>query len=399
MKFCILICITLLSISHEYSYSQDLNNGTNIVLHEKYYLKLTGIISPYLNYKPRLEISSKTAKKTPHYKVIYDFKNRITRISYHKKRFLNNGSYFGSAEVHIDYLDNQIIRKYFDHNGKPSAIERHWYGRGDSKIHKEVFQLNDLGQRVGLVFFDSTDNPVETAFGTFSFEWKTLPDGSFIQKALKKNGEINIFMDYFDFLVTRISLDKNGNVDIVENLGALGNELVNSVKKKAAYVDFEFDMYGNEVSYAFFDKDHKLVNRSDTGTFSYGYAKVLYIRKKPKNGINDGFKTYFYDHHEQPVNTSDGYGKQIDYIKNGYYQGTEYYLINGRKVIPSTIGYFKSKVSYNKYGNATGISYFDRNLKLMNNLLSGIAKTVYIYDQNRNRIKVENFDKDGKLLE
>jgi hypothetical protein len=368
-------------------------------LNTKYFLKLTGVISPYQAYRPRIPITKKEAESTNHYKVNYDSEGRISKIMHFSKGLLNDNSYIGIAVVAMEYKDTLFIRRYYNQNNEPASVWRHYYGRGDQNIYKEIFKLDSVGKRKSLTLYNDKDEQIETEYGTYRFEWKTQEDGSFIQKAFKKNGEVNILMDYFDFLVTHITLDENGYLDLVKNYGKEGKGLVLSEKKKAAYVDFYFDEYGNEASYTFHDEQGNLVNRSDTGFGSYGYAKVKYIRKTPSKGINEGFETIFFDENNLQTTPSDGIAKQVDYFNdNGDYSATEYYSLNGEKVIPVNIGYFRSERYYNEKGDKSETRYYDRDGLLINNPNDGAAIINFVYDDLRNIIKTEKKNKEGIVL-
>jgi len=368
-------------------------------LSTKYFLKLTGVISPYQAYRPRLPITRSEAEGTNHYEVNYDAEGRISGIRHVSKGLLNDNSYIGVAVVAMDYGDTQLIRRYFDKNNEPAGARRHYYGRREQNVHKEVFEIDPLGRRKSLTMFDADGQQVETGYGTYRFEWETQEDGSFIQKALKKNGEINIFMDYFDFLVTHITLDENGYLDLVKNYGERGQELVLSEKKKAAYVDFHFDEYGNEESYSFHDEQGGLVNRGDTGFGSYGYAKVQYIRRTPAKGINDGYETIFFDENNRQTTASDGIARQVNYFNdNGDQSGTEYYALDGEKIMPTTIGYFRSETDYNEKGDKCEIRYLDQDGRLTNSQSDGAAKVKFVYDDARSIEVIIKQDKEGNVL-
>ena len=366
----------------------------------KYFLKITGHISPYMAFKPRLPITEEEAENTNHFKVDYDALGRITKIMHYSMGLLNNNSYLGIAVVSLEYTNTQLIRRYFDHNNKPASVKRHFYGRGENQgIHKEVFELDTNGNRKSLVLFNENDEQIETEYGTWRFEWETLKDGSFIQRALKKNGEVNILMDYFDFLVTHITYDENGCLDLVKNYGKDGNELVLSEKKKAAYVDFYFDEYSNEVSYSFHDENGNLVNRQDSGYASFGYAQVKYVRNTPAKGANDGYETLFFDKDNHQTTASDGIARQVDYFNdNGDRTATEYYSITNEKIVPPDLGYFRREIYYNQDGDISETRFYDSDGSLTNNLNNGAAVVKYIYDEARNVQRIEKQNKNGKVL-
>ncbi|UII81131.1 hypothetical protein [Flagellimonas sp. CMM7] len=396
-----LLIILLLFGCNEKSKNEGGNElSSSDSISSKYFLKLTGHISPYMTYRPRIPITKKEAEDTNHYKVDYDSEGRIIKVMHYSKGLLNNYSYFGIAVVSLEYKNTQLIRRYFDHNNKPASVRRHFYGRGENQgIHKEVFELDADGRRKSLVLYNEKDEQIETEYGTYRFEWETQNDSSFIQRALKKNGEINILMDYFDFYVTHITTDENGYLDLIKNYGKDGKELVLSEKKKAAYTDFDFDEYGNEVSYTFHDEDGNLVDRQDTGYASFGYAQVKYIRKTPSKGVNDGLETVFFDKNNRRVTASDSVARHVRYHNdNGDIIAFEYYSLNEEKIIPPGIGYFRSERHYNKSGDIKETRYYDTDGRLTNNPSDGAAIVKLIYDDSRNILRIEKQDKFENVL-
>lgn len=395
----LIICL-LFGCNQKSKSDENKEVSTSTEMGSKHFLKITGHISPYMAFRPRIPITKEEAEDTNHYKVNYDSEGRITKIMHYSKGLLNNYSYFGIAVVSFEYTDTQLIRRYFDHNNKPASVRRHFYGRGeDQGIHKEVFELDTDGRRKSLTLYNDKDEQMETEYGTYRFEWETQNDGSFIQRTLKKSGEVNILMDYFDFYVTHITTDENGYLDLIKNYGKDGKGLVLSDKKKAAYTDFDFDEYGNEISYTFHDENGNLVDRQDTGYASFGYAQVKYIRKTPSKGVNDGLETVFFDKNNRRVTASDSIARHVRYHNdNGDINAFEYYSLNEEKIIPPGIGYFRSERHYNESGDINETRYYDTEGQLTNNPNDGAAIIKLIYDDSRNIIKIEKQDKFENVL-
>ena len=80
----------------------------------KYFSKLTGIISPFLDYKPRGELAETELMGRCYYKVYYDDANRIKEIQYFRDSIPDDQSYFYAHKVKYAYEPDHIVRFYFD---------------------------------------------------------------------------------------------------------------------------------------------------------------------------------------------------------------------------------------------------------------------------------------------
>ncbi|MEQ8926370.1 MAG: hypothetical protein RLO81_11185, partial [Fulvivirga sp.] len=172
----------------------------------KYYSKLTGIISPFLEYKPRGQLSLQELNDKTYYKVTYDSANRISEIEYYKGTNADNQSYYYTHSVKYQYKPDQLIRTYFDDQGNRMAMWRHYY-QGDA-IHKEVFQLNEQGKRVSLQLFDTLGNRVSNGLNIYEYQVNHLNDHQFIQQQFDSLGNPLTLTGYFPFEKALISTDQ-----------------------------------------------------------------------------------------------------------------------------------------------------------------------------------------------
>lgn len=297
----------------------------------KYYSNVAGIISPNLEYLGRGEISADEAKNLKHYQFIYE-ENRLLKIQYFNKELPNNNSYYGTHEVRYSYLDDKLIRSYYNANSNKATMYRHYY-LGDN-IHSEVFELDENKNRVSMILKDSLNNQIESGLGSYLFTFKKIDDRTFIQKQFKKDGSPNILTTYFPFYKSKISTGKNGYLLSITNVDDEGNLTVNKESGYASIV-FNFDDYGNELGWSFKDASNNLSNRKNHLNMDYDFAKVVYkfnwVNKKL--GIHKGFEERYFDKESKPVENNKGvHFIKYKYNQNGDYLGLKKFNLYGKEL-------------------------------------------------------------------
>lgn len=294
----------------------------------KYYTNLAGIISPNLEYLGRGEISSEDAKILKHYKFTYE-NNKILKIQYFDKEQPNDNSYYGTHEVRYDYLDNKLIRSYYNTNGNKATAYRHYY-LGDN-IHHEVFEIDKKNNKTSLTLKDSLNNQIGSGLGSYVFKFEKIDERTFIQTQFKKDGSPNILTTYFPFYKAKISTEKRGFLYSITNVDDFGNI---AMHKDAGYASivFDFDNYGNELGWSFKDNSNNLSNRKDYLNMDYGFAKVVYNFnwENKKLGLHNGFEEAYFDKENKPVENDKGIHLiKYEYDKKGIFKGMKRFNLDG----------------------------------------------------------------------
>lgn len=325
----------------------------------KYFTKLTGIISPYMDYQPRGELFGKDTLMWSYYKVEYDTKNRMTRISYFMKNLRSDNSYFGTHEVRYNYSSGEIRRTYFDKSGKESSMWRHYY-LGEN-IHEERFELDKFGNKERLILYDTSLQRVENGLGSFEYVWETIDQGTFIQRQFKKDGSPNVLTTYFPFEIARISKDDRGHLSRIENVDELG---VRIQQQEAGFADvvFDFDNYGNEISWKFYNALGEPVNRMPYGDIDYGYSQWIHTFNwiDPKLGLAEKFDEKYFDPNGNPVENNHG----IHHIKYtikpfGELGSIAFYDLNGGARIHPSYGFHKLVNTFDETGSLVENTRYD----------------------------------------
>ncbi|MBO0322296.1 hypothetical protein J0X14_08315 [Muricauda sp. CAU 1633] len=333
---------------------------------QKYFSKLTGIISPYMDYNPRGEMHKDSIKDRSHYQFSYDANGRVLEIEYFNKQGKSNDSYFGMHKVVYSYFPDSLVRRYYDAEGQKGNMSRHYYGGGN--IHKEKFSTDSKGLKSALALKDTSNISVANGFGTFRYSWITNADGSFEQNQYKKDGSRNILTEYFPFHKSLITVDDKGHLHSITNLDTINNSAQLNHAAGYAKVIFDFDAYGNEMGWEFQDLDGNLANRKSVFAMEHDYAKVVYdfTWKNKKLGESSAFSMNFLDTDGNPTVSNEGI-HQTSYQFNGKQDITlmEFYGENQERVVHPANGYHKILVSYDSDGNRTGVIRMDAQEKII----------------------------------
>ncbi len=342
--------------------------GQEPINRTRYYSKLTGIISPYLEYNPRGEISEDSIQFFNHYKVVSGKGGELQEIAYFVNGRPSNGSYYGTHKVSYEYSDSTMVRTYHDNRDRKSNLWRHYYLGGN--IHKEVFYLDSGGNKSKLILLDSLDKRVSTDLGAYEYQWQTLSDTAFVQKQFDIYGQPNILTNYFPFYTSKITIDDKGDLYGIYNVNDTDQSIEMNRSTGYAKVVFDFDMHGNEMGWEFQDTEGNLVNRSPIENTDYGYAQWLYennVWGDRKKGLLKYFEQNLYNASGKPANDNDSIHK------------TTYFLNDNFQL--------DSILRYNRHGIPQG------------NMSTKIFKTEFEYDQDGNRVGVVDYDIDGNVIE
>ena len=304
---------------------------TNEHIETEYYTNLAGIISPNLEYLGRGKISKVEARTLKHYRFIYNG-GRLLKIQYFDKNQPNDNSYYGTHEVKYNYLEDQLIRSYYNAKGKKASTYRHYYFGND--IHKEIFQLDKNKDKTSLILKDSLNNQIESGIGSYVFKFHKIDDRNFIQKQFKKDGSPNVLTLYFPFYNSKISTQKNGFLSSIANVNVEGNLTMNEDAGYASVI-FDFDEYGNELGWSFQDVSYNLSNRKECFDMDYGFAKVVYKFnwENKELGLHRGFEEAYFDENNNPTENNTGIHLiQYEYDQSGNFSRMRRYNLEGIEV-------------------------------------------------------------------
>ena len=110
----------------------------------RYYANLSGVVSPYLEYHPQGLISKCTAEDLGRYYQFTYSGDTLMEIRFFKRNRPDDQAYFQAHCVKYEYGERTYRRRYFDQEGNPAIMWRHYYQGG--AIHAEEYTLDDSGR-------------------------------------------------------------------------------------------------------------------------------------------------------------------------------------------------------------------------------------------------------------
>ncbi len=360
MKLIIKVSLVFFLIAPTLSFGQS--NQKPIISSTKYYASFTGIVSSYLDYTPRGEITNKTALNISHYKVAYDINDQILEIAFFKGKSPSNNSYYNTHMVKYHYSKNKIIRTYFDNTGSKSNMWRHYYSGGN--IHLEKFITDEKGNKVELTFRDSLNNSVENGAGTFLIKWKKIDYRSVIQEHFNKEGGVSVYRKFMPFERIRITTDENGYSKYVSNIDS-NNKIIFDSENGFATLEVFFDDYGNENGWGWLDESGNLVNLKE----QYGHS-ICKFTKKYRNVEHGTVKSYRENYYDKNKNT-----------------------------VANDEGVHEVRYTRDEYANIISIAYFDlKGQKTNNSKTNGYHRVETIYNNLKERIKTVRYNTKDELI-
>lgn len=334
--------------------------------HLTFYAGMSGVMSPFLEYHPVLPITAEEAKTIPHYRVTRDPKGRLQEIAWFNKDKPESRSYFLTHKVSYEYRDdNTYSRRYFDINGQPASMWRHYYKGGD--IHEErYFGTPDVRE---VKLFNERGERVESGMGAHHFVAKKIDNRRFLQHQFSLAGLSALFRQSMPFIHTLISVDLNGYLDKVINVEPETlTPLMHPVSGFAAMKVY-FAENGLELGWGYLNEKGSLVNLPMTDPNEPGAAYTLYFKQWRNERLNQW----------QTV-----YGRYYD--KTG-------------GVIADKQGVYLLQMEKDELNRMTSISYYGRDGELVMVESEGFARKEFDYSGNSGEPLQKLFDADYHLIQ
>ncbi|WP_100641567.1 hypothetical protein [Alteromonas facilis] len=350
----------------------------------RYFTKIVGIISPFIDYTLVGEIDSSSTSALNHYKVSYDARGRVKTIAYFHGIHPSEDSYFYAHEVRYSYAKDIMSRRYFDMNGAPKAMWRHYYMGGD--IHHEQFKQSQ--EHVELTLYSTAGEPVETGLNAYKFVKKEKDLAQFIQTQYDKNETPVVLTNYFPFETSLIVLDEKGYLNSIINLNPNTEKVENHAIAEFSHVAFDFDEFGNELGWTFLNTNGERVNRPSV-IESPGYAEWTYEFewKNRKIGTYHSFEMrYFEKDGKQYCPDNHVCVTRYETDSFGDYSAQSFHQVDGALVLNPDVGYAKVTIIRDGRGRRIESRYFGADGQLRT---ADVAVRRYEYKPDGSEIVVE----------
>jgi len=412
MKQIVQSLIVLLIMSTECSPSL-----ATIVMDKEYYAHLPFRETPFADIRGIYPISKEKASHYKHFEIRYDQLRRPLEVLFKQGNQIvplnisrNVVTY--APNIRIEYQDNKEIRHFFDTSGNPVT---------SNGSFKEVFELDNNGDRHSLKFYDFQNQQIENNWGIYEYSWSIDRSGTVTERRTNKAGEFVEIRPHFSFFCLKLHYNQKGLLALMENYG-LDCQSLTMNNQNGAQDKLEFNAFGGLVAWNVYDDNQErsvgngpkvargILELDKNGNSLREYYQNE-VGKMMANayGWTDTYATfdesgnmtsrYNYDSNgKKAMNTSLGYsGYKITYDPQGIHRiHLSYYDEKDNPVVHSQRGYHSVATQYDKKGNRSKIDFFDIDGKPVNRIDTCAASMQYSFDQH-NRIKsVKLFDKNNK---
>ncbi len=384
----------------------------------EYFSTLAFRESPYADIRGVVELNEAEAWNRNHYRFAYDRDGRLIEMSFRLRdalRPLNHTANYliRSPKIVVTYEGDKEIRMFFDEHERPVATA--------GSVYREVYTLDDLGQRAELRFYNREGEPIESNWSIASYHWTTNPDGSVIETRFDSQGEPAWMRPGLHFGRVRLEYDAKGFLAVMQYVneqGAFVENETGAAQDKLRYgqsgtlVSWNVldgrseakcgnspnvahglpthDQYGYEIGLSFLDeKGARIRNR-----YGFGGSRAMYDQ------FGNMVRRETIDEHDNPlVVEGRGYfGYTFAYDRSGLMlQSFNLYGLNGEPALHTTRGYAGQRIEYNEAGDRTRVTYVGLDGQPVSRIDTGVAIIEHLY-KNGLRTQTRNLNAAGKVV-
>ncbi|HLN55897.1 MAG TPA: hypothetical protein VK207_07880 [Bacteroidales bacterium] len=310
----------------------------------EYYRQLQFSETPYDIEKGTHPITEAEAKNVNSYKFTYDQSGKLVSVEFQRNNVLLDYSSMGAAKITYTYQGSNLQTKQW-FNSKGEMIQ-------NGGVWAAEYSLNNDGQRVSMMYYDTTGKMIDNRNGIHHWVWSVLPDGMVKENRYNLEGKEVVMNPFCPFYELRFTYNEKGFVTRMANY--MADTLYNCTAENCgdigvSYFKFTPDDNGDVQNFEVFNATGQMSN------LYWGWSKRM--QKFDENGYVT--ETSYFDQDNEPVSGN---------------------------LVPVT------RYAYDEHGALIEAKSYDKNGNIMNNPSNGVAITQYRYDEAGNRIETLNFD-------
>ncbi|CAM2011225.1 hypothetical protein [Acanthopleuribacter pedis] len=347
----------------------------------RYYGALPFWESPLQPFMGALPLTPEEAAKRVHVAATYDGQGRLieiqTKLGEHFKD--SEGAllalYVHAVRTTVHYKENRQIHRFYNREGKRTT--------GWGKVWEKVYQVDDHGRPLELMFFDKAGKRIENSWGNYAYHWEHGLDGSVIETRVDQAGTLKSHRPGFEFKRIRMTFGPDGHLSLMQNLDE-NNQLLNAPSGAAQYRYF-YGSQGLFMRWEVYDAAGKPA-LGPTGTAGEWYELSKNRKEIVFFGKNGAAKEH-YSGAERWDMTYDANGNQLTRTLRGA----------DKKAKVGRFGYATMRFDWDPSGLwLMGRTYLDATGKVAENG-DGVARELYTRDKRGLRRETRYYDAAGNL--
>ena len=380
-------CIALLLftiVAPAYGSQFDIPPGTAVQV--AYFTHMPFRETPFADLRGVYPIDEEQSQELNHYRFSYDARGRPIEVSFRLGddiRDLNvsrNALTFAPV-IRISYEEGLEVRTFFDRFMNPTLA---------NGVFREVYEVDEDGNRNSLRFYDVEDARIESGWGIYIYEWSVDRRGTVTETRSDSHGEPVSIRPHFPFYCLKLHYDQRGLLALMENYGKTCEKLsLNNMN--AAQDKLQYNASGGLYAWNVYDAQEKrsvgngpmvargIMERDDRGHTTREY--YVDVDGKIMTSAYGWTNTYA---------SFDDHGNMVERFNHD---------ADGKRTNNPLLGYSGYILTYDESGKRrTSLSYQGADGSAATHLTRGYHSVKTEYDESGNRVRSRFEDSAGNLV-
>jgi YD repeat-containing protein len=321
-----------------------------------------------------------------HYKFVYDDKDRPVEVSFRLGDEIQNLNISRNAltftpVIRIDYEDGLEVRHFYDRFMNPTL---------SNGVFREVYELDDDGNRVSLQFYDVENKRTESDWGVYVYDWSVDRTGSVTETRVSREGKAVSIRPHFPFYCLKLHYDQRGLLALMENYGETCNELtLNNLN--AAQDKLQYNSSGGIYAWNVYDANEQR---------SVGNGPMVARGIMERDALGHTTREYYEDADGQILTNAYGWTNTFASFDDfGNMVGRFNHDADGKRINNSLLAYSGYTMAFDEKGeHRLKLSYQNADGSPATHLERGYHAVETEYDEQGNRIRLRFEDAAGDLV-
>ena len=321
-----------------------------------------------------------------HYKFVYDDKDRPVEVSFRLGDEIQNLNISRNAltftpVIRIDYEDGLEVRHFYDRFMNPTL---------SNGVFREVYELDDDGNRVSLQFYDVENKRTESDWGVYVYEWSVDRTGSVTETRVSREGKAVSIRPHFPFYCLKLHYDQRGLLALMENYGESCDELTLN-KLNAAQDKLQYNSSGGIYAWNVYDANEQR---------SVGNGPMVARGIMERDALGHTTREYYEDADGQIITNAYGWTNTFASFDDfGNMVGRFNHDAEGKRINNSLLAYSGYTMAFDAQGeHRLKLSYQNADGSPATHLTRGYHAVETEYDEQGNRIRLRFEDAAGDLV-
>ncbi|MGB1200914.1 MAG: hypothetical protein ACPG5R_05065 [Cognaticolwellia aestuarii] len=286
-----------------------------------------------------------------------------------------------APHIKIRYEDNKEIRTFFDQFGHQTKA---------NGVYREVYSLDDLGQRTSMYFENESGERTESNWGVYEYKWEVDKRGTVTENRFDLEGKVEEIRPGFPFYCLKLHYDQRGYLAMMENYGKDCSQLTKN-KLNGAQDRLIYNAHGFMEAWNVYDDNEQRIK---------GNSPNVAIGKMEHDSFGNTTREYYLDEKRLPISNAYGwFDSRAKFDQHGNMISRFNYDEKGQKANNPNLGYAGYVLTYDQQGlHRISIAYFDKNNIPVNHMIRGYHSALTEYDMLGRKRKITYLDKTQSVV-